>query len=203
MGLFNHFPHTNFHELNLDWIIREVKRLSDGVGSFLEQVEEFNRRLTSVEGEVGALPEVAAQAGKEAAEAAVGPAVNAAVPPAVDAAIKDNVGPIVDDKVAEALSKYTPPLPKLYSAHITGAWSAGSGKWTKSVTCAGVKAASHYGALSYKKTGDPAADTKAAEAFGIIEAGFQVPANGSVNFTVYSDPAGIDLTVYFGEVAET
>ena len=27
MGVFDHFPYTNFHELNLDWIVSEIKKL--------------------------------------------------------------------------------------------------------------------------------------------------------------------------------
>ena len=29
MGLFEHFPYTNFHELNLDWLIEQLKQLGD------------------------------------------------------------------------------------------------------------------------------------------------------------------------------
>ena len=29
MGLFNQFPFTNFHEINLDWVINEIKRIDD------------------------------------------------------------------------------------------------------------------------------------------------------------------------------
>lgn len=29
MGLFNQFPFTNFHEMNLDWIINEIKRIDE------------------------------------------------------------------------------------------------------------------------------------------------------------------------------
>ena len=29
MGIFQHFPYTNFHELNEDWILNEVKRLAE------------------------------------------------------------------------------------------------------------------------------------------------------------------------------
>lgn len=29
MGLFEQFPYTNFHELNLDWLIQQLKQLSD------------------------------------------------------------------------------------------------------------------------------------------------------------------------------
>ena len=31
MGIFENFPYTNFHELNLDWLLRVVKALSDKV----------------------------------------------------------------------------------------------------------------------------------------------------------------------------
>ena len=29
MGVFNQFPYTNFHEVNLDWLIAKVKELLD------------------------------------------------------------------------------------------------------------------------------------------------------------------------------
>lgn len=29
MGLFEHFPYTNYHELNLDWLVEQVKKNSD------------------------------------------------------------------------------------------------------------------------------------------------------------------------------
>lgn len=31
MGLFNHFPYVNFHELNLDWLLKETKSLQERV----------------------------------------------------------------------------------------------------------------------------------------------------------------------------
>lgn len=37
MGLFEHFPYTNFHELNLDWILRTLKKM-DGR---LDEMEKF------------------------------------------------------------------------------------------------------------------------------------------------------------------
>ena len=33
MGVFEHFPYTNFHQLNLDWIIRELEELKDVIGT--------------------------------------------------------------------------------------------------------------------------------------------------------------------------
>ena len=43
MGVFNHFPYTNIHELNLDWIIRElgeVKKKEDLVDEAVESSKE-------------------------------------------------------------------------------------------------------------------------------------------------------------------
>lgn len=35
MGLFDQFPYTNFHELNLDWLIKLIKELEDTVNNFV------------------------------------------------------------------------------------------------------------------------------------------------------------------------
>ena len=29
MGLFEQFPYANFHELNLDWILKKIKELNE------------------------------------------------------------------------------------------------------------------------------------------------------------------------------
>lgn len=34
MGLFNNFPYTNFHELNADWVLRQIKNLRDYVEKY-------------------------------------------------------------------------------------------------------------------------------------------------------------------------
>ena len=59
MGLFDHFPYTNFHELNLDWILKQYQELSQHVESLYEwmgnhktEYEEALQRLTVVEGEI-------------------------------------------------------------------------------------------------------------------------------------------------------
>lgn len=38
MGLFEQFPYTNFHELNLDWIIQEIKTLNEKVDSIEDRI---------------------------------------------------------------------------------------------------------------------------------------------------------------------
>ena len=35
MGLFDHFPYTNFHELNLDWILRMLKEIDTTMSQFV------------------------------------------------------------------------------------------------------------------------------------------------------------------------
>lgn len=40
MGLFEHFPYTNFQDLNLGWIIEEMKKLSEEVENYDAHIEE-------------------------------------------------------------------------------------------------------------------------------------------------------------------
>lgn len=43
MGLFEHFPYTNFHELNLDWILKTVKDLYHEVSSHTDWITEHQK----------------------------------------------------------------------------------------------------------------------------------------------------------------
>lgn len=43
MGLFEHFPYTNFHDLNLDWILRTVKELYNKVSEQSDWIEEHQK----------------------------------------------------------------------------------------------------------------------------------------------------------------
>lgn len=59
MGLWDHFPYTNFHELNLDWIITKVKELNAKVVELDAWAQEHKgdyqellARVTAVEGEI-------------------------------------------------------------------------------------------------------------------------------------------------------
>lgn len=70
MGFFNNFPYTNFHELNLDWILAKIKELSKrvedvptegGLNEVREEVVETEQRLNSRidnlnAADVGAIP---------------------------------------------------------------------------------------------------------------------------------------------------
>ena len=35
MGLFETFPYANFHEMNLDWILHELKKLETQISNFV------------------------------------------------------------------------------------------------------------------------------------------------------------------------
>ena len=59
MGLFDHFPYTNFHELNLTWILETMKALQAEVdelmawmGTHKEEYQEALARLEHVENEI-------------------------------------------------------------------------------------------------------------------------------------------------------
>lgn len=41
MGVFENFPYSNFHDLNLDWILNAIKELAAKVESFSEELETF------------------------------------------------------------------------------------------------------------------------------------------------------------------
>ena len=53
MGLFEHFPYTNFHELNLDWIIQTVKDLDEKVNSIEDRI--YNKAKAYTDEQVGQL----------------------------------------------------------------------------------------------------------------------------------------------------
>lgn len=38
MGLFEQFPYTNFHELNLDWILKKIKELDEKIDSIEDRI---------------------------------------------------------------------------------------------------------------------------------------------------------------------
>lgn len=59
MGLFDHFPYSNFHELNLTWILEKMKALSAEVATLnswmathKEEYQEAITRLEAVENEI-------------------------------------------------------------------------------------------------------------------------------------------------------
>lgn len=60
---FEQFPYTNFHDLNLDWVLKEVKRVSQAVDTWSTEVLEAAKTYTDVK--VAAEAERANQANLE------------------------------------------------------------------------------------------------------------------------------------------
>lgn len=46
MGLFENFPYTNFHELNLDWIVNTMKALDEKVDSIEDRIYNKSKAYT-------------------------------------------------------------------------------------------------------------------------------------------------------------
>lgn len=49
MGIFNHFPYTNIHELNLDWLLGKTKENENAVASLGEDLEGLDARVDYLE----------------------------------------------------------------------------------------------------------------------------------------------------------
>lgn len=56
MGLFEHFPYTNYHNLNLDWIISKIKALASQVDKLQSDVDQIESGGTVVEVKSGEHP---------------------------------------------------------------------------------------------------------------------------------------------------
>lgn len=41
MGVFEHFPYTNFHELNLDWLLESMRQLADDMENYDANMQQF------------------------------------------------------------------------------------------------------------------------------------------------------------------
>lgn len=56
MGLFNKFPYTNFHEVNTDWIIKEVKTVGEQIASLDKKVTAdmlaLSKQVTKIQEDV-------------------------------------------------------------------------------------------------------------------------------------------------------
>ena len=58
MGIFEHFPYTNFHELNLDWLLNAVKKLDKKVEALTVAADPIVIKITAGTTEAGTPKEV-------------------------------------------------------------------------------------------------------------------------------------------------
>ena len=49
MALFEQFPYTNYHDLNLDWLLRKMHQLSDWMDALKGRMDSAERRLDAME----------------------------------------------------------------------------------------------------------------------------------------------------------
>lgn len=49
MGVFENLPYTNFHELNLEWVVKKIKELEDALASAEEAAEEAQEAAARAE----------------------------------------------------------------------------------------------------------------------------------------------------------
>lgn len=97
MGLFNNFPYTNFHELNLDWVLSTVKRLSeewtathDDLEGYAEYITDYFANL-NVQDEIDNKLDTMAEDGSLGAS--VTPYVDDMLPNIVSSWLRDNITP--------------------------------------------------------------------------------------------------------------
>ena len=55
MGLFEHFPYTNFHELNIQWITRKLKELETELAALKARMDTAEARLDGIDIEIAAI----------------------------------------------------------------------------------------------------------------------------------------------------
>lgn len=46
MGFFNDFPYTNFHEMNLDWIIKQINDLIEKYPGMISDISQLTNELS-------------------------------------------------------------------------------------------------------------------------------------------------------------
>lgn len=64
------FPFTNYHELNLTWVLDQLKKLFEESAENVSVIQTYDGRLTAVETELPAVSENASEASRSAAAAA-------------------------------------------------------------------------------------------------------------------------------------
>lgn len=97
MGLFEHFPYTNFHELNLDWWIDAMKKLEARVEALEKRIEQLKQEiLEEVDRKLAEFKEQLLQEVQEKLDA-----------------LKEELTTLIDTKISEALAPIIQRIEKL------------------------------------------------------------------------------------------
>ena len=49
MGVFEKLPYTNFHELNLNWVLKKIKQIETSVNNLTAAVQDLESRVEALE----------------------------------------------------------------------------------------------------------------------------------------------------------
>lgn len=97
MGLFEHFPYTNFHELNLDWWIDAMKKLEARVEALEKKIEQLKQEiLDEVDKKLAEFKEQLLQEVQQKLDA-----------------LKEELTALIDTKISEALEPIIQRIEKL------------------------------------------------------------------------------------------
>lgn len=108
MGLWNKYPFTNFHEVNTDWIVREVRELKEAVQSTKTELESdmlaLAKQVTNIQNDVNSKLDdinstIAQAAAEEVQKLVAGGAFDELITPALDQLTQD-----LQDDIASARS---------------------------------------------------------------------------------------------------
>lgn len=55
MSFWNKYPYTDFHELNIDWVLTKIKEMLSRLGILENRVNEHEERITNIEGDIEVL----------------------------------------------------------------------------------------------------------------------------------------------------
>lgn len=97
MGLFEHFPYTNFHDLNLDYWLEQMKLLEDRVKALEERIEQLKQEiLDEVDKKLAEFKEQLLQEVQDKLDA-----------------LKEELTALIDTKISEALEPVIQRIEKL------------------------------------------------------------------------------------------
>lgn len=105
---FNLLPYTNFHDLNLDWILERVKEMIAAKDEVVANMEAAQEAITTAQ-EAEASAEASAVTAEAAKVEAVAAKNNAAISANVAQAALDNIGTGTSGAVADWLTEHVDP----------------------------------------------------------------------------------------------
>lgn len=54
-NFFNNYPYTDFHELNLDWVINKIKKIQDDIKSYEDDNDSIKKLVDDIQNDIDEL----------------------------------------------------------------------------------------------------------------------------------------------------